>query len=480
MSQNYEDLECIELVETYESDEPYVDDFLAEGGGDTLEVAFLWAGHVLKVNSYARPRTLTVGAGAGNDFVCEHEDLLHPSFPLLTYQDGGYQLVVVPKMSGLVYIDDAGYHLDELIAASSEQHPEIAGARMVALGRTTRARIELGPISVLIRFIDQPAVVAAGMQFDRTSVPYLSASAIGHVLFVLLAMTMPAGASSLSLDGFESNDRFVQLLVAPLQEDQPVAADWLESNDEKHSAGHKGDEGAAGERDKEITDKSLAIEGPADNERIELRKDYDRAIVESSGAVAIFRDNQMSSLFGTSESSVGSDALHALGIMGPGEPGASGGADGLGIRGTGRGGPGDSDVSIGIADVRPTGSGRRPGGPKANLERQTREPTFVPGPPVFEGSLDREIIQRVVRQHRREITYCYESELQKDRTLAGRITVSFVVSPNGSVVSAMIDDSSLKSPAVERCLTERIRRWVFPEPKGGGIVKVRYPFNFSS
>jgi hypothetical protein len=26
----------------------------------------------------------------------------------------------------------------------------------------------------------------------------------------------------------------------------------------------------------------------------------------------------------------------------------------------------------------------------------------------------------------------------------------------------------------------KIRRWTFPEPKGGGIVKVNYPFNFSS
>jgi hypothetical protein len=26
----------------------------------------------------------------------------------------------------------------------------------------------------------------------------------------------------------------------------------------------------------------------------------------------------------------------------------------------------------------------------------------------------------------------------------------------------------------------KIRRWVFPSPKGGGIVEVNYPFNFSS
>jgi hypothetical protein len=33
---------------------------------------------------------------------------------------------------------------------------------------------------------------------------------------------------------------------------------------------------------------------------------------------------------------------------------------------------------------------------------------------------------------------------------------------------------------VEGCLTDRIRRWIFPEPKGGGIVIVKYPFVFKA
>ena len=98
----------------------------------------------------------------------------------------------------------------------------------------------------------------------------------------------------------------------------------------------------------------------------------------------------------------------------------------------------------------------------------------------MQGSLDREIIRRVVRQHRGEIKFCYEGELQKNKGLEGRVTVRFTISATGSVVSAVVKESTLNNAAVERCMTDKIRRWIFPEPKGGGIVMVNYPFNLSS
>jgi outer membrane biosynthesis protein TonB len=96
------------------------------------------------------------------------------------------------------------------------------------------------------------------------------------------------------------------------------------------------------------------------------------------------------------------------------------------------------------------------------------------------GSLTKEQIERVVRQHRNEIKFCYEQELQKNPKLAGSIKIKFTISGTGSVMSALVADTSMKSPAVERCMTGKIQRWAFPEPKGGGIVIVNYPFNFSA
>jgi hypothetical protein len=37
----------------------------------------------------------------------------------------------------------------------------------------------------------------------------------------------------------------------------------------------------------------------------------------------------------------------------------------------------------------------------------------------------------------------------------------------------------MNNPAVESCINGRFMRFQFPEPKGGGIVIVSYPFIFS-
>ena len=42
-----------------------------------------------------------------------------------------------------------------------------------------------------------------------------------------------------------------------------------------------------------------------------------------------------------------------------------------------------------------------------------------------------------------------------------------------------LEDIALDSSAVEQCIVGRFMRMQFPEPKGGGIVIVSYPFIFS-
>lgn len=96
------------------------------------------------------------------------------------------------------------------------------------------------------------------------------------------------------------------------------------------------------------------------------------------------------------------------------------------------------------------------------------------------GSLDREVITRVVRRHINEVRYCYERALSDEPLLSGRLTVSFVISPSGSVSVASIRDStfpvSSTTAAMNACVASAVRRWVFPTPVGGGIVTVNYPF----
>jgi TonB family protein len=92
------------------------------------------------------------------------------------------------------------------------------------------------------------------------------------------------------------------------------------------------------------------------------------------------------------------------------------------------------------------------------------------------GNSFKEIVRRVIRQHKNEIRYCYQKELQSQEDLAGRVVVRFTITPTGAVISSMIAESSLGNRAVESCIAQSVRRWLFPKPHGGGLVEVNYPF----
>lgn len=98
------------------------------------------------------------------------------------------------------------------------------------------------------------------------------------------------------------------------------------------------------------------------------------------------------------------------------------------------------------------------------------------GRQVVMGSLSQEVIRRVIRRHRKEIKYCYSKGLARNPALGGKVTVKFTISPKGRVVQAAVSGSTLDDAKVEACITRCVRRWMFPEPEGGGIVIVNYPF----
>ncbi|MBK9259510.1 MAG: AgmX/PglI C-terminal domain-containing protein [Polyangiaceae bacterium] len=92
------------------------------------------------------------------------------------------------------------------------------------------------------------------------------------------------------------------------------------------------------------------------------------------------------------------------------------------------------------------------------------------------GSLDKEEIRRVVRRHLNEIKFCYEQGLTRRPDLEGRLVVKFTIGKTGSVVSAIIQDSTLGDRQVEQCIASAVMRWVFPKPAGEGLVVISYPF----
>ena len=101
------------------------------------------------------------------------------------------------------------------------------------------------------------------------------------------------------------------------------------------------------------------------------------------------------------------------------------------------------------------------------------------GSPIVLGALDKSLIEGVIKGNLADIRYCYQQELSANPLLSGKIVIKFVIAKDGSVSKASIKASTMSSSAVESCLTERFMAFEFPEPTGGGIVIVSYPFIFN-
>ncbi|MES2769260.1 MAG: AgmX/PglI C-terminal domain-containing protein [Bdellovibrionota bacterium] len=95
---------------------------------------------------------------------------------------------------------------------------------------------------------------------------------------------------------------------------------------------------------------------------------------------------------------------------------------------------------------------------------------------LIEGGLDKNEVDAVIKRHEGEIRYCYEQGLQTNPKLSGRVSMKFFIAANGYVSSADITNTSLHSKQVEGCITGRLKTWKFPNPRGGVVVKVNYPF----
>ena len=106
--------------------------------------------------------------------------------------------------------------------------------------------------------------------------------------------------------------------------------------------------------------------------------------------------------------------------------------------------------------------------------------TLTPiGPPDDTGpasTLTEKDINDVIQRAKGRLTSCYQREVNHDSTLAGTVQVRFEIAANGSVTSARVTSSNVRSEAVSECLTQRISFLKFPA-KGRAVVN--YPFVFS-
>lgn len=84
----------------------------------------------------------------------------------------------------------------------------------------------------------------------------------------------------------------------------------------------------------------------------------------------------------------------------------------------------------------------------------------------------------MVRSNAAVLGHCYQDQVKKTPTLAGKVVVRFTVETDGSVSRVQIDDNTTHDANLGRCLQKKFEGLTFP--KRETATEVSLPFIFSA
>jgi len=354
--------------------------------------------------------------------------------------------------------------------------------------RVGELRVEIAPASAL-----EPLPRSRARNPERRAVLGWTLGSIAvHGLVVALALALPAPILPGPL-GHRRALRRPALVAMPLaggSSGGPLQL-WLASGGESTSSAQIPSIDVRPRRSRRAAARRASglygLRGPIDNPDPHLARRLAAEAGRGAGILSLLRADPGPDLAGAFNTlgdpagRVGNPIGEAYGVGGLGLTGVGRGGGGtgegvvlggaFGTLGRGGGGGGGEGYGAGVGIFATCagvddGCGSAPAG------------SVLSGRGEVRGSLDKEMIRRVVRRHVNEIRYCYEKELQSyPNGLEGQVKVRFEIAPDGRVLRSSLLSSTLGQRTIEGCVAAAPRRWLFPRSQGG-VTVVSYPFYF--
>lgn len=420
-------------------------------------------------------RSFTVGSAADVDFIMGDSKLGAPKFEVLRSDGQSFSVRFTGKMKGELTRKGDTKDLKEVIESGKASHE--GDAYTLTLDAEDFLWVDLGGVTLEAAFQPVPKRVVApiGESLDYTALNIFLVMFFAATAFVITAMNRTGEGDEFADELAADNARIAKLIIKPPEVQKNKFLERLNQQKEAKKSGEmaaksRGDEGQMGKKDAAKTNNRTAPKGDPN------KKDEARALTAK-----IFGGGKggISTVFG--KSGLGGDLKSAMGNMFGAKAGDSGGFGGLGLRGSGGGGGGTGDT-VGIGGIGTKGRGGGTGSYGSGVGvlggKQSVDVGITSSDPEVMGSLDKELIRKVIQMNRGQIRYCYESLLNRFPKLGGKVSVKFVITATGSVASSSVAQSTAGNAELETCVAGRVRTWKFPEPKGGGVVVVTYPFIF--
>lgn len=96
--------------------------------------------------------------------------------------------------------------------------------------------------------------------------------------------------------------------------------------------------------------------------------------------------------------------------------------------------------------------------------------------PEIEGSIDSDIVRRIIRRHVPALRGCYDRALARKPGLAGKVALALDIAADGKVAKVELQEGTLGDASVERCMAELARKWEFPAPPDDEPAKAKARF----
>jgi hypothetical protein len=430
----------------------------------------------------------TVGEGHGATFHVPTAGLPdNAAFPLVRGSNHEYVLSFTGQMTGDVTLEGQKLTLAELV--QSGRAAAMGSTYQFPLPPGAHCRVSHNGLTFHVNAVPPGKTIAQKSETDKPFWIYNSASLAVIGALLVMVHLIPEDELSMDMDELMAENRFVGYMNQPDEtpEEEPPP-EQEDSDDEAGGTGqrHKGEEGKMGKPTSKQKSGLYAMKGPKDAIP-QMARNFDPDMMARNagilGMMAQESGHFLASPYGGAFA-VGNDDEDVWGGLTGTEIGEAFGVGGLGLVGTGRGGGGTGEGTIGLGNVGligkggggGTGSGYGRGSGAGFGGRGKRVPRVRVAKAQVKGSLDKDIIRRIVRAHINEVRYCYNQGLTKDPNLEGRVKVQFTIGPTGAVPVAVVAEAAIKDNNVAQCIAKAVKRWKFPRPPQGGNVVVTYPF----
>lgn len=143
---------------------------------------------------------------------------------------------------------------------------------------------------------------------------------------------------------------------------------------------------------------------------------------------------------------------------------------------------GTSSAEVGQLGKDSAGRGPASFGSKGLSSKAGRNTAYIQTKTVVLGSMDPELLRKILQQYLPQFRHCYQQELAyNSEDIKGIVDLNFEISGSGKVgkMDIRAKDSRFSKRGIN-CMTKVLAIIDFPKPKGGGRVAVRQPLSFFS